>query len=89
MPTIIFTRTLERFQPVPSTVVEATSVADALAIVFASRPRLKGYVLDDQGVLRKHVAIYVNGEAIKDRARQKDRVGPADEIYVFQALTGG
>jgi len=89
MPTVVFTRALERFQAAPATQVRAANVAEALAAVFALRPKLRSYVLDDQGALRKHVAIYVNGEVITDRARQKDPVGPSDEIYVFQALTGG
>jgi sulfur-carrier protein len=52
-------------------------------------PRLRGYVLDDQGALRRHVAIYVNGRPISDRARLTDAVAQDDEIYVFQALSGG
>ena len=47
------------------------------------------YVLDDQGALRRHVAIYVNGRAIGDRVRLTDPVAADDEIYVFQALSGG
>ena len=81
MPTILFTSALQRFLPVPS--------AEALAAVFASEPRLRGYVLDDQGALRRHVAIYVNGRPISDRARLTDAVAQDDEIYVFQALSGG
>ena len=57
--------------------------------MFASAPRLRGYVLDDQGALRRHVAIYVNGRSISDRARLTDVVAQDDEIYVFQALSGG
>jgi molybdopterin synthase sulfur carrier subunit len=61
----------------------------ALAAVFATRPTLRGYVLDDQGALRRHVAIYVNGEAVRDRVGLSDAVTPRDEIHVFQALSGG
>jgi len=57
--------------------------------VFASRPALRGYVLNDQGALRRHVAIYVNGRLVNDRIGLTDPVGPRDEIYVFQALSGG
>ena len=49
----------------------------------------RGYVLDDQGALRRHVAIYVNGRPIGDRVRLTDPVAADDEIYVFQALSGG
>jgi hypothetical protein len=35
------------------------------------------------------VAIYINGEVMRDRTHLSDPVGPPDEVYVFQALTGG
>jgi len=39
--------------------------------------------------LRWHVAVYVNGRLVTDRTGLTDPVGPHDEIYVFQALSGG
>jgi len=89
MPTILFTSALQRFLAVPTVEVAGATVGEALAHVFASRPALKGYVLDDQGALRRHVAVYVNGQPVNDRVRLTDPVGPHDEIYVFQALSGG
>jgi molybdopterin synthase sulfur carrier subunit len=89
MPTVSFTSALQRFLPAPTAVVEGTTVADALAAVFATRPALRGYLLDDQGALRRHVAVYVNGDPVSDRDKLADSVGPDDEIYVFQALSGG
>lgn len=89
MPTVSFTSALQRFLPAPTTEVAGGSVGDALALVFASHPSLRGYLLDDQGALRRHVAVYVNGEPVKDRITLGDAVGPRDEIHVFQALSGG
>ena len=89
MPTVFFTSALQRFLPVPQAQVEAATVADALAAVFATQPALRGYVLDDQGALRRHVAVYVGGESVRDRRRLSDPVGSRDEIHVFQALSGG
>ena len=89
MPTVSFTSALRRFLSVPSAQVEGVTVGEALAAVFASRPVLRGYVLDDQGALRRHVAVYVNGEPVRDPTRMTDAVGMHDEIYVFQALSGG
>jgi hypothetical protein len=89
MPTVSFTRALERFMAAPSAEVEGATVGDALAAVFTSRPGLRGYVLDDQGAVRRHVAVYVNGQPMTDRVSLTDPVGPRDEIFVFQALTGG
>ena len=89
MTTVSFTRTLARFLAAPFATVEAATVGDALSAVFASRSTLRGYVLDDQGVLRRHVVVYLNGRPVNDRVGLTDPVGPRDEIYVFQALSGG
>jgi molybdopterin synthase sulfur carrier subunit len=89
MARVSFTSALQRFLPAPSAQVEGGTVGAALAEVFATRSVLRGYVLDDQGALRRHVAVYINGEPVRDRVRLTDPVGPQDEIYVFQALSGG
>jgi sulfur carrier protein ThiS len=69
--------------------VEGATVGAALAAVFAEHPALRGYLLDDQGALRRHVAIYRNGEMVRDRFGLGDAIDENDEIHVFQALTGG
>lgn len=89
MPVVSFTSALQRFMPVADAVVDARTVGEALAVVFAAQPALRGYLLDDQGALRRHVAIYVGGDRVRDRQRLSDPVGPQDEIHVFQALSGG
>ena len=89
MPTVRFTPALQRFLRVPEARVDGATIGQALETVFASTPGLRGYVLDDQGALRRHVNVYVGGEPARDRVRLTDPVGPDDEIYVFQALTGG
>jgi molybdopterin synthase sulfur carrier subunit len=89
MPRIAFTRALQRFLAAPSAEVEAATLGEALAAVFALRPALRSYLLDDQGALRRHVVVYVNGRPASDRLRLTDPLGPCDEIYVFQALSGG
>ncbi len=89
MATICFTSALQRFLPTASAEVEAATVGEALAAMFETQPALRGYLLDDQGVLRRHVAIYVNGEPVRDRSGLSDAVGRGGEIHVFQALSGG
>lgn len=89
VPTISFTPALQRFVGASAASVEATTLNQALAAVFAGQPKLRGYVLDDQGALRRHVAIYVNGEPVRDRIRLSDPVSTDDDVYVFQALSGG
>ena len=91
MPTVHFTSQLERFLPAPSVDVGAgpETLGAALAAVFDGHPALRGYILDDQGALRRHVAVFVAGGQVKDREHLTDPVGPDDEIHVFQALSGG
>lgn len=56
---------------------------------FAGNPAAKGYVLDDQGALRKHMAIFTNGQPIHDRSKLGAAV-PADGMAdVVQAHSGG
>jgi len=89
MTTVSFTPALARFLAAPSAEVEAGTLSQALTAVFDVRPALRGYILDDQGALRRHVAVYINGWPAKDRIGLTDPVGSRDHIYVFQALTGG
>jgi hypothetical protein len=46
-------------------------------------------VLDEQGHLRKHVVIFVDGARVRERETLSDPVATAREIHVLQALTGG
>jgi molybdopterin synthase sulfur carrier subunit len=57
--------------------------------VFMDNPRLRGYVLDDQSSLRKHIVAFIDGKLITDRERLSDQISPSSEIYVLQALSGG
>lgn len=89
MPTVSFTTALRRFVPAPTAEVEGRTVGEALDAVFGAQPELRSYVLDDQGAVRRHVAIYVNDRQLTDRTALSDPVVPNDEIHIFQALSGG
>ena len=85
MARVVFTSNLQRHVSCPEAVVDGATVSDALGRVFASQPQIRGYVLDEQGDLRKHVFVFVDGR----RARLADSISDSSEIYVLQALTGG
>lgn len=89
MPTVHFTANLARLTSAPSACVEGATVGAALERVFGRYPLLRGYVLDDQGAVRRHVVVFVDGAAIQDRVGLSDAVRPDSEIYVMQALSGG
>jgi hypothetical protein len=89
MPRVQFTDNLTSQTEAPPCDVEGTTVRACLDAVFSRVPRLRGYVLDDQGAVRQHVVIFLDGEAIRDRGRQSDPVCTDSEIFVMQALSGG
>jgi molybdopterin synthase sulfur carrier subunit len=89
MPHVSFTPHLQRFVDAPARKVNGTTVAAALADVFADNPRLRGYVLDERGAVRQHVTIFVDDAPIRDRATLSDHVSDDAEIFVLQALSGG
>lgn len=89
MAEVTFTPNLKRHVDCPTVEVAGATVAEVLAQVFAANPRLRGYVVDDQGALRKHMVVFVDGQQIVDRDRLGDPVGPTSELYVMQALSGG
>lgn len=89
MPHVRFTQNLQRHLSVPPASVAGKTVREALDSIFESNPGLKSYVVDDQGRLRKHIVVFLDGELIEDRRRLSDPVESATELYVMQALSGG
>jgi sulfur-carrier protein len=89
MARIVFTANIQRHVICPETEAIGSSVREVLDSVFAVNPQARSYVLDDQAALRRHMAIFVDGKAIRDRARLSDAVATGSTIYVFQALSGG
>ena len=89
MATVSFTPNLERHVECPSKTVDGATVRDVLDAVFAQNPRLRGYVLDDQGHLRANVVVFVDGRRSTDRVGLADPLGPGSRVHVLQALSGG
>ncbi len=89
MAAVRFTPNLRRHLVVRDTEVAGGTVAEALSSVFRENPALRSYVVDDQGRLRTHVVIYVDGVPVRDRTELGDPIGERAEIHVMQALSGG
>lgn len=76
--------------PVPR---QCTAAGETLAEIVADLerqyPGVRRYLLDDQGALRQHVNLFVGDRWTQDRQGLSDPVGAEDEVFVFQALSGG
>lgn len=88
MPTVVFAPAIQRHVPIAPRQVSEQTVRSALAAVFAERAALRDYILDEQGALRRHVAVFVDNRKIDPR-QLDDAIGEAAEIFVVQALSGG
>jgi hypothetical protein len=84
-----FTQNLVRHTECPSAELAASTIGELLERYFQSWPGVRHYILDDQGEVRHHVKVLVDGANIKDRRKLTDRIKPDSEVYVFQALSGG
>ena len=90
MPTVQLTQNLQRFFPgIGEPEVGPGTVASVLLELDARYPGIRGYVVGDDGALRKHVHVFVDGEMVTDRATLSDAVGPSTELHIIQALSGG
>jgi sulfur-carrier protein len=89
MPHVAFTSQLQRFTQTPAFHTSAATLREALAEAFERNPRLRHYVLDEQGHLRQHVVVFIGARRVVDRVALTDPLAPGDEVHVLQALTGG
>jgi sulfur-carrier protein len=89
VPRVTFTGNLHRYVEAPPAQVAGATVREALDAAFARNPRLRGYVLDDQGALRRHIVVFVGGAPVQDRISLSDAAPEGAEIAVLQALSGG
>jgi molybdopterin synthase sulfur carrier subunit len=89
MPSVTFAPALTRHVACPPQQVDAATVRAALDEAFRAAPTLRGYVLDEQGAVRKHVAVFINGDMIARESAPARALAPGDRLMVIQALTGG
>lgn len=89
MPTLVFTQQLRRFTEAPEIETSAANLRAALDQAFALNPRLRGYVLDEQGHLRTNVVIFIDGLRVRDRVGLNDALQATSSVHVLQALSGG
>ena len=89
MVTVEFAASLRRHVECPPQTVAAGNLRAVLEAALAAAPELRHYVLDDQGNIRKHVAVFINKSMLKDRQNLSQSVASGDNVLVIQALTGG
>jgi molybdopterin converting factor small subunit len=69
--------------------VAGATVGKVLAALGQAHPGVGQRVLDDRGVLRRHVNVFVNGESIRYLHGAETPVADADEVWILPAVSGG
>lgn len=95
MATLVLASALARWLPgrsgegAASLALSGASVQELLEALFDLHPTLRGYILDEHGRLRRHVALFVDGTAIPHQSDLRQGLRGDAEVYVMQALSGG
>lgn len=69
--------------------IAGDTVGAVLARLFEIHPTLRGYVVDERGAVRHHVALFVDGRSLARKTHLDHPLQPGSELHVMQALSGG
>ncbi len=62
-----------------------STVVELLSALERRHPELGGWILDERGLIRRHINVFVNGE----RGHGATAVRSGDRVEVLPAITGG
>ena len=65
--------------------LEGQTVVELLRALEVCHPDTSGWILDERGVIRRHINVFVNGE----RGGEETPVAAADCVDVLPAISGG
>ena len=65
--------------------LEGETVTQLLRALELRHPEVSGWILDERGLIRRHINVFVNGE----RGGESTVVEPGDRVEVLPAITGG
>ena len=69
----------------PEHELDGATVMELLRALELRHPEMSGWVLDERGVIRRHINVFVNGEP----GGAKTGVHSGDRVEVLPAITGG
>jgi sulfur-carrier protein len=69
----------------PDHALEGATVGDLLRALEHAYPAVDGWILDERGMVRRHINVFVNGEL----GGQDTPVETDDRVDVLPAISGG
>jgi molybdopterin synthase sulfur carrier subunit len=76
---------LERLAGSSELKIEGGTVTELLQALEREHSALEGWILDERGVLRRHINVFVNGEPAEPDSPVEDK----DKIEILPAISGG
>jgi len=65
--------------------LQGESVIEVMRALEVSHPDLAGWIIDERGLIRRHINVFINGEG----GTETTRVDTNDRVEVVPAITGG
>ncbi|MGI9185064.1 MAG: MoaD/ThiS family protein [Solirubrobacteraceae bacterium] len=65
--------------------LEGARVIELLRALELRNPDIRGWIVDERGLIRRHINVFVNGE----RGGETSAVRSGDRIEIVPAITGG
>jgi sulfur-carrier protein len=65
--------------------LDGATVDELLRALERRHPDMGGWILDERGLIRRHINVFVNGE----RGAEATAVRSGDRVEVLPAITGG
>jgi molybdopterin synthase sulfur carrier subunit len=76
---------LEKLAGSSQLTIEGGTVTELLQALEQEHTGLEGWILDERGVLRRHINVFVNGEPAEPEATVDEK----DKIEILPAISGG
>lgn len=65
--------------------LDGATVGELLRELERIQPAMSGWILDERGLIRRHINVFVNGE----QGAEETEVGAEDRVEVLPAISGG
>ena len=90
MPKLYIPTPMRRFTNGQSSLqLEGETVAELLDALAAQHSAIKDQLYDDQGDLKRHIALFVNDTDIRSLSGVSTTLAARDEVYIVPAIAGG
>lgn len=86
---VALTANLQKYYPEAKFEISASTLRELLRKMDEKQPFFSRYILEDDGAIRKHVNVFINGNIHSDKRNIDVKLAPGTQVHIMQALSGG